>query len=394
MPRAIYPLLLAVLLDLLGFGIVIPLLTFYVEEHGASPLQVTLLMAVYSLMQFVCAPLWGALSDRRGRRPVMLFSIAMTALCLFGFATAASLPLLFLFRALHGAATANISTAQAAVADLTTPENRARGMGLIGAAFGVGFTLGPWVGGELARFGYEVPILVAAGLSVLNLAVAAALLPETRVPGAVGAPHAVRTLDPRQLWAALAHPVVGLCVALTFAMTLAFAMMESTFTLFAEHVRQLDAPTVGRFFGVSGLVMVLVQGGLIRHLVRRTGEASLVPAGVGLLAVAMALLPLAPPPLAMVLVFCLMAVGQGIASPSLNAMISRGAGAHEQGLVLGANQSMSALARAVGPTIAGLAYTHGGPSSPFFGAAGLLACALPLAVVAAGRWRRLVDQPG
>lgn len=393
MPKAVYPLLLAVLLDLLGFGIVIPLLTFYVEEHGASALQVTLLMAIYSLMQFVFAPLWGALSDKHGRRPIMLFSIGMTAACLWGFALAPSLVWLFVFRGLHGAATANISTAQAAMADLTTPENRARGMGLIGAAFGVGFTLGPWMGGELSRFGYAVPIMVAAGLSMLNLLLAALLLPETRPVASAAPRHADRTLDPRRLLAALGHPVVGLCVLLTFALTLAFAMMESTFTLFASHVRQLDAPTVGRYFGVSGLVMILVQGGLIRHLVKRFGEAPLVPIGVGLLAISMVLLPLAPPPVWMVLVFCLMAVGQGISSPSLNAMISRGAGAHEQGLVLGANQSMSALARAVGPACAGVLYMSWGESSPFYAAGALLALAVGLALVAVGRWTRSMATP-
>lgn len=391
MSRALIPVLLAVFLDLLGFGIVIPLLTFYAEDYGASPIQVTLLMAVYSLAQLVFAPLWGVLSDRVGRRPVLLVSIGAAALFLAGFAAADSLALLFLFRTLHGACAANISTAQAAVADLTTPEKRAAGMGLIGAAFGVGFTLGPWLGGELSVFGYAAPIWLAAGLSALNFLLALVLLPET-LPRKTGQPDSgserhQRTLNPARFLAVARHPVVGLCVILTFVTTLAFAMMESSFTLFAEHVRGLDAPTVGRYFGVAGLVMIVVQGGLIGRLVTRFGEAPLVPVGLALLAAGLGLLPFAPPPVAMVSVFVLIAIGQGISSPSLQALISKGTAADEQGFVLGTNQSMSALARVIGPTIAGFVYTGLGEGAPFLSASALLALAFVISFPAVARWR-------
>lgn len=157
-----------VVLDLVGFGIVIPLLPFYAEEHGATPVQVTLLMAVYSLAQFLCAPLWGQWSDRVGRRPVMLASIACTALALAAFAASTTLWMLFLCRALHGAMTANVSTAQACMADLTSREDRAAGMGLVGAAFGLGFTVGPFVGGYFAQWGTATPIWIAAACSALT----------------------------------------------------------------------------------------------------------------------------------------------------------------------------------------------------------------------------------
>ena len=310
MSRALIPVLLAVVLDLVGFGIVIPLLTFYAEEYQAGPLEVTLLMAVYSLAQFLMAPVWGGLSDRIGRRPVMLFSLTMAAVCLAGFAWADTLVLLFVFRTLHGAAAANISTAQACVADLTTPENRAKGMGLIGAAFGLGFTVGPFIGGELSVYGYSTPIWVAAGLATLNVVLAIFMLPETR---SADTQRAERTLDPRQFIRAMRHPVVGLCILLTFVMTIAFAAMESTFTLFAEHVRGLEATHVGRMFGVAGLVMIIVQGGLVGRLVKRFGEARLVPAGLIILIVGLALLPFAPPTGPMVGVFVIIAIGQGIA---------------------------------------------------------------------------------
>jgi MFS transporter, DHA1 family, tetracycline resistance protein len=403
--RALLPVLMTVFLDLIGFGIVIPLLPFYAEEYGASAAEVTWLMAAYSLAQFLFAPLWGAASDRFGRRPVLLASIMMTAVGLAGFAAAETLAGLFVFRILHGAMTANISTAQAAVADITPPEKRAMGMGLIGAAFGVGFTVGPFMGGELTAPGiaaalsdllggveinrYAVPIWVAAGMSAVNLLMTAVLLPETRRPDSTTRP---RTLNPAAFVKVLRHPVVGLCVLLTFVLTMSFAMMESTFTLFAEHARGLDAPQVGRMFGVAGIVMILVQGGLIRPLVKRFGEGPLVPVGIAILAVGLGLLPFAPPVGAMVAVFVLIAIGNGISSPSLQALISKGTSPDEQGFVLGTNQSMSALARAIGPTIGGLLYTGLGPSSPFLAASGVLAIAVGLAVVAVRqRTRALAD---
>ena len=376
MSRTLIPVLLTVFLDLIGFGIVIPLLTFYAELYGASVLQVTSLMACYSLAQFLCAPLWGALSDRMGRRPILLATIAATAICLAGFAAADHLVLLFVFRTLHGAFAANISTAQACIADLTTPENRAMGMGLIGAAFGVGFTVGPFIGGELAVFGLAVPIWVAAGLSLFNLVLAYYMLPETRHAHSTTRP---RPLSPVAFVQVARHPVVGLCIVLTFVNTIAFASMESTFTLFAEHVRGLDASAVGRMFGVAGLVMIFVQGGAIRPLVRRFGEGPLIPIGLCLMSLGLALLPFAPPVLAMVLVFVVIAIGQGIASPSLNSLISRGVSEAEQGLVMGTNQSMSALARVIGPTLGGVLYHSLAPSAPFLASAGILTMSVLLA---------------
>ncbi len=384
MSRALLPILLAVFLDLVGFGIVIPLLTFYAETWDASPMQVTLLMACYSLAQFLFAPVWGALSDRFGRRPVMLFSIGATAAGLAGFASATALWQLFAFRTLHGMATANISTAQACVADVTPPEKRAMGMGLIGAAFGVGFTVGPLIGGELSTFGYQVPIWAAAGLSALNLVLAIFLLPETRPTGVTGS-FRTRSIRPAAFLDVLRHPVVGLCVLLTFVLTSAFGMMESTFTLFAEHVRQLTAAQVGRMFGVAGVVMIVVQGGLIGKLVRRFGEERLVPVGLVLTALGLLLLPLAPPTVPMVSVFTLMAIGQGISNPSLQALISRGTPESEQGFVLGTNQSLSALARVVGPIAGGALYAGVGPSAPFWAGSVVVGASVALAVVAIRR---------
>lgn len=364
--------LLTVFLDLVGFGLLIPLLPFYAEEYGATPLQVTLLLACYSLAQFVFAPAWGQLSDRVGRRPVLLVSIGAGAVMLAAFAMSTSLGALFVFRALHGACAANISTAQAAVADVTTPENRAKGMGLIGAAFGVGFTVGPFIGGELSPYGLVVPIWVAAGLSALNFLIALWTLPETRRPGT--SERHQRTIDPRALLRTIRHPAVGLAIVVTFVMTAAFSMMETTFALFAEHMHGLGARDLGRMFGAAGVVMIIVQGGLIGRLARRFGERALVLFGMALLAAGMAALAYAPPMLPMLVAFIVLAIGQGLSGPALQALISRAASGDDQGAVLGANQSMSALARGTAPAAGGLLFEQAYRAPFLVAAAVLVAC--------------------
>lgn len=383
--RPILPVLFTVLLDLLGFGLVIPLLSYYAESFGADPFTVTLLMASYSVAQFVCAPLWGAWSDRIGRRPVMLLSIAGTALSLAGFAASPSLLWMFVFRTLNGAFAANISTAQAYVADMTTPENRARGMGLIGASFGVGFTLGPWWGGELAHFGLSAPIWAAAGLSAVNLAWAWRSLPESRP-----ATRSQRTLDPRAWLRSLSHPVVGLVIAVTFLATFAFSMMEATFALVAEHAWSMNPMQVGRMFLLIGVIGVIIQGGLIGRLVKRFGESNLVTAGLCLNVAALGLLTLAAMPSGQETLLrwagcAVLALGSSITNPSLSAIISRGVHADEQGAILGTNQSLAALARATAPATGGLLYRGWFAGGAFLAGAALIAAALPFAIPAVRR---------
>ncbi len=380
--RPLLVLFFTVVLDLVGFGIVIPLMTFYAESFQATGLQVTLLMACYSVAQFFAAPLWGQLSDRVGRRPVMLVSIALTAVMLACFASATSLVMLFVFRTLHGIMTANIATAQACVADLTTKENRARGMGMIGAAFGIGFTIGPFIGGELSRTSLTAPLWLAAGLSAVNFLLALAFLPETRHAGS-DAVH--RPINPAALVDALRNPALGLSILLVFVQVFAFALMESTFTLFAEHEHGLRPQDIGRLFGLIGVVGIVVQGGLIGRIVKRYGEKPLVPLGLGLLAVAIGLLPVVPMGAAMMTVFGVIAVGQGLANPSLQALISKAAAAREQGSILGSSQSMSALARATGPALGGVLYDRVGHGMPFYAAGALLAFGVALAFPAVRR---------
>lgn len=386
------PVLLTVFLDLLGFGLVIPLLSYFVQEHGASPLQVTLLMAAYSLAQFVGAPLWGALSDRVGRRPVLLWSTAATSVALAAFALAPDLTWLFVFRIFNGLAAANIPTAQAYVADVTEGPDRARGMGLIGAAFGIGFSVGPLVGGWLSVFGLAAPILLASALSALNFLWVWLRLPESRPPGVAttDAGHRRRTLDPRQASRALAHPVVGLAIALVFVAGSAFAMLESTFALVAEHVWGLGAHDVGTLFGIIGGVGIIVQGGLIGRLTRWFGEPALVVTGFTLTGLGMLWLGVASGGAAVYVGCLLVALGSSLSNPSLNSLISRATSEDEQGVVLGTAQSLGALARAVAPGIGGWLYTAFQPTAALVVGGVMLLASLLLAVPATRRARAVI----
>jgi MFS family permease len=370
-------------------------------------------MSGYSIAQFVFAPLWGQLSDRVGRRPVLVASIGLTAVFLALFASAQALWMLFLFRILHGAATANISTAQACMADLSTKADRAKAMGMIGAAFGLGFTIGPVIGGGFSPDGFgtvwlaqvaqshpggvlealnqwvvscgiTTPLWIAVGLSVFNFFQALILLPETRRPDSAPASHRVSllaTLD------TLRHPALGLCIALVFVQVFSFSMVEATFTLFAEHAHGLTAAKVGELFGIIGIVGIIVQGGMIRPLLARLGERPLIIAGLAILAFALVLLPFASLGAPLYIVFSLMAVGQGIINPSLSGLISRTADDNEQGKVLGSMQSMSALARAFGPFVGGVVFQDLAPGAPFWLAAVLVGFGTVLAFPATERAR-------
>lgn len=378
------PIYLTVFLDLLGFGLVIPLMGFYAEQFKASPWQVTLLMSAYSLAQFLFAPVWGGISDRYGRRPVLIASIGASVLFLSLFASATSYAALVVLRALHGVCAANIGTAQAYVADVTEGKDRAKGMGMIGAAFGVGFTVGPFVGGVLSSYSLAAPIWLAAALAAINLVWVVARLPESRRPDASSEAHA-RTLNPGALLRGLQHPVVGLCILLTFVGTFSFAMMESTFQLVAEHVWGKGPRDVGYLFGLIGVVGIVIQGGMIRRLVPKYGEQRLVTLGYLLIALGMGSLAFVPAGAGVWLGCGVMAVGTSLANPSLQSLISRSTRADEQGAVLGVNQSFSALARSVAPVTGGLLYERFEPTTPMLAGAVLMVAAMLLSVPATRR---------
>jgi DHA1 family tetracycline resistance protein-like MFS transporter len=351
-------LFLTVTLDLIGFGMVVPLLPFYAQQLGASASKVAALFAVYSLMQFIFAPLWGQLSDRLGRRPVLLVSIAGNVLAWLLYGQAHTYAALFLSRLASGLCTANLAVASAYVADRTDSGDRAKGMGLLGAAFGIGFVLGPALGGELSVYGAAMPAHAAAGLSLVNLISAAFFLPES-LPKERRQAGEARPSVHQQRWRFLRQSAAQLPILLIiFGQIFGFSMMEVCLVLFTRARLQFTAQHAGRLFSLIGVVMVLIQGGGIGPLARRFGEVWLVRVGTCLMALGMFLMPLTPAnhwPL-ILLPLILLGVGQGICSPSLNSLLSRRAPAHAQGMALGVGQSMSALARVLGPVLGGICF--------------------------------------
>lgn len=358
--RRTLPLLfLTVFVDLVGFGIVLPLLPLYADRFGASGLTVGLLVMIYSVAQFFMAPIWGRLSDRHGRRPILLLGLLGSAIAYLVFARAGSLAALFASRILAGIGGSTIPVAEAYIADVTPPERRAGNMGLIGAAFGLGFTVGPALGGLTVGISTALPGYLAAALCVGNAALAFLLLPETR-PRAVGAPPRTRrrpgwAFTPEGLGTALRSPALRRVLLLYFLFAVAFAVIQPTLSLFGATRFGLDARRVGYLFAFLGLVSAVIQGGLVRRIVPVIGEARLIrlcgaPFAIGLLLLAWA------PSLGWALVaLTLLAIGYGGTVPSILGLISRASPPTLQGGMLGVGQSVGSLARIVGPVVAGAA---------------------------------------
>jgi MFS family permease len=370
---------LTVFLDLVGFGIVLPLLPFYATELGASPFEVGLIIASYSAMQFLFAPIWGALSDHYGRRPLLLVGLFGSAASYVVFGLASSLEVLLLSRVIAGIMGANIPVAQAYIADSTTIERRARGMGLIGAAFGLGFIFGPAIGGGLSPWGYGVPGFVAAGLSLAAATAAWFWLPESlavenRVSDGFGALSAV-TGRARTAVQVLARRRLREPIGVFFLGTMGFAGFTTIFPLFLENPLGLTALYAGGMFALVGMVSAGVQGALIGPMVERYGEQANAALGGALLSAGVIAMGLGQSILATILSLLAVGVGWGLLAPSLQSLVSRRAMANEQGQVLGVNQSASALARVIGPVAAGWAYGALGPGMGFAAGGALIAAA-------------------
>ncbi|HED03945.1 MAG TPA: MFS transporter [Candidatus Fraserbacteria bacterium] len=360
-------LLLTVFIDLLGFGLIIPLLPLYARQLQASPFEIGLLMASYSLMQFIFAPIWGQISDRVGRRPIILLSLLGSVLAYTLFGLASSLPLLFLARLLAGLFGGNISAAQAYIADITPPEERARGMGLIGMAFGLGFIFGPALGGWLGSFSYHLPPLVTAGLALINVAFAYFMLPESLNREARSARTASwRESSPlTRIARAFEQPQLRSFLWLFALIVFAFSVMEATLVLFLQDIFGWGVSRSGYLFAYLGVVIALMQGGLIGRLVKAFGERRLVSAGALMMAASLLLVPFAATIWELGLVLTLLALGDGMVTPSLSSLISRQVSAEAQGSTLGVSQSLSSVARVFGPLWGGLAYNIWGPAWPF-----------------------------
>ncbi|MDB4949679.1 MAG: tetracycline resistance efflux pump [Gemmatimonadetes bacterium] len=375
-----------VFLDLVGFGIVIPLLPLYAQRFGAGPVAVTWLVAVYSLMQFFFAPWWGRLSDRVGRRPILLLGLFGSALSYLAFGLAPSLTVLFAARILAGVMSAHIGVAQAYVADVTPPEKRARGMGMIGAAFGLGFIFGPAIGGVLAHYGPAVPFLGASLLTAVNGVVAVFRLPESLPLHLRGTPQAEsRPGLGARLGVLFGRATGGRLRALyatSFLVTAAFAAVEATLSLWTDRRWHFTPAQVAYFFAYLGIVAVLAQGLIVHRLVKRVGERTTARMGLVLLAASLVAIPLAPTHALLAVAGAMFALGQGAVIPAVSSLISRQGGPTEQGRLLGASQSLSALGRVLGPAWGGIAFARIGIGAPALSGAALAAVAL--AVLSAG----------
>jgi DHA1 family tetracycline resistance protein-like MFS transporter len=358
---------ITIFIDLVGFGIVIPVLPFYVEssKFNATPRAVGLLFASYSVMQLIFSPILGKLSDRFGRRPVLLLSLIGTGIgfLVLGFAT--TLWMLFAGRILDGITGGNISTAQAYIADVTSPEERAKGMGLVGAAFGLGFIFGPPIGGILSRWGIAVPFLFAAALAFSNAILLYFTLPETIT---ADHPARVRRVESRWLlmWRSLKQARLAFVLLIYFLFVVSFSIMTTTFALYTMHRFDYDALHNGYLFLLIGTIAAVVQGTLIGRLTKRFGEMPLVIVGALMFTLSLAVVPFVGPHaggLAALLAICgTLAVGNSLAMPVLTSLSSKSVGRSEQGSVLGVTQSAASLARVVGPLLSAfLIYSVTGP---------------------------------
>ena len=357
-----------VFIDLLGFGIIIPLLPFYAESFGASAFAIGLLGTSFSLMQFLFSPIWGRWSDRIGRKPIILIGLLGSCLSYVTMALATSLTLLFIARIVGGIAGANIPTAQAYIADITTPEDRARGMGLVGAAFGMGFIFGPAIGGLLSRFSPETPMWCAAALCFANFVAAWFLLPESRVVNATA-----KTLGRMEAFRhAMGNPTLLLILALYFIVTMAFSAFEATFALFTEARFGFTAASIGLLFTFIGVIIAVIQGVLIARVVKRVGERKIIPTAIAAISISIGLLPFVWNVPTLLVALGLLAMGMGFNNPSLSSMVSKLSHEDDQGGTLGLASSLSSLGRVVGPAWGGYMYDVFGMTTPYLSAAGLM----------------------
>ena len=373
-----------VFIDLVGFGIVLPLLPFYAQTFGATALLVGLLSTSFSLMQFLFAPLWGRLSDRVGRRPIILLGLLGSSVSYLVFGLANSLLVLFLSRILAGIAGANISTAQAYIADSTPPEGRAKGMGLIGAAYGLGFIFGPAIGGTLSQFGYGVPAFFASGLALCNCLAAYFLLPES-LNSQSQTFTSRRGLSLAGICGGLRHPELGIFLGCFFISTFAFANLESTFALMTQRKFGLDARHNGYLFAYIGVLITIMQGVLIGRLVKKFGERKLVVIGLFSMIFGLGLLPFSPSLRYLLLVLVFLTFGSGVTNPSITSLISQITGAEDQGGILGVTQSLASLARILGPAWGGFTFDRFGFQYPYITGGIFMALAFGISLVAVRR---------
>ena len=357
MPAGYWTIWTTVALDLVGFGIVVPILGRYAERFGANGLQVGLMFASFSVAQMVFAPILGRISDKVGRKPVIVFSLIGTAVGSFVTGAAGALWVLFLGRILDGASGASVAVAQGAVADIAPPEQRARLMGMLGAAFGVGFVVGPALGGLAALGGPHVPFYLAGTIAAINAVAAMIRLPETK-------PDTSHITQKHQRGSALS-PALKRFALVGFLSMLGFAGFEATFSIWGQKQFGFTEGSASIVFVFVGVTLVAVQGGLIGPLTEKLGSRKLLRIGLSLVAVGLLLLGFTTTwPMLFVALF-LLSLGQGMSGPSGGALVAELAPVERRGEAIGYQQSTAAFGRVAGPVMAGALFDHVGISAPF-----------------------------
>jgi DHA1 family tetracycline resistance protein-like MFS transporter len=372
--------LLTVFVDIVGFGMLLPILPGHAASLGLNPTLIGVVVGSYSAIQLLLAPFWGRVSDRFGRRPVLMLGLAGSAASYAMFAIAGNWWLLLLSRVLDGGSGATINVGQAYLADSTPPAERARAMGKVGASVGMGFIVGPMLGGIISTFGSVATVAwTAAIITTINLILAWRILPESSRTQPEPVAAEVDTSPSRLL----------LPLSVLFLSTLAFSVIYVVFPLWGESTLDRSPSTISYWFALMGLVTAIVQGGVLGRLVNKVGETGAARGGTAFLAVGLALLPMAglAGELRLYVVLVLLGIGYGLAGPAMLGLVSRDTGSARQGRTLGVAQSATSLARIVGPVLAGAVMTSGGAETAFVAAAGVAFVGLLMSLVLGARLR-------
>jgi DHA1 family tetracycline resistance protein-like MFS transporter len=371
--KRMWAIFLIIFTNMLGFGIILPLLPYYVESFGAGPVMIGLIAAFYSLFQLLSAPILGELSDRFGRRPILLFSMGGTALSFAVMGLAKSLPILFLARIIDGASGGNLSTAQAYIADITTKENRTKGMGIMMAGISLGIILGPVVGGLLSQFGYSVPAYVACVVALIATVMTFFFLPESNIlKSKPDVKKRGKIFSFRDFRDALTHPNIGLFLTISFMMMFAFSLMQGTFALFTKHSLHLSIQTNGYLFAYLGLVGIVIQMFFLKKILKHISENIIIVWAIVLLAVSMALIAFSQNLSNLFVAVTILAFANSISGPVLAGLISKKTSENEQGNIAGVNQSVGSVARLTGPIIGTTVYGIMGMKAPYVMAVAIL----------------------
>jgi MFS family permease len=358
----LFVLFITIFIDMLGFGIIIPILPIFSKELGAADYQVGLIAMIFPIMNFLFAPLWGTLSDRHGRRPIMLISIFITSIAYFVFSQVTVLWILFFSRLLSGVGSANISVAQAYITDVTSPAERTKSLGFLGAAFGIGFIMGPPLGGWLKSISTSGTVdwvgYVACGMCVVNLVMAYFLLPESLKEKKINVPFNFKVVT--GIITELKKPMVGQLLWINFIFITAFMLMQISCSLMWKEITLLDEKQIGYVFAFIGVATAVVQGLLVGRMVKAFGETKMLTYGIIFMAVGLAILPLTGKTLFVPVQFiglALIALANGCLTPSITSLLSKFANQNEVGHVLGVSQSFGSVARAVGMGLSGFLYS-------------------------------------